>query len=154
MSIKLLQSIKYKNISDDYIQAIISMLLEEDIEFAILTEKVYLNFEPQLPTEIFDTFDDIVLFSLSGYSHNSSQLAGDIFSFEAGFGSNDFGTLVTMPILAIKQIIVDDFPIATNMATPLTTTVTQNIKLDKNSTNKSMEALLSNPENQKLFDKN
>jgi len=154
MPMQIIQSNIYQEISSEYIRDILIMLLEDGTEFAIAAENQYLEFNPPLPEDISSTFSEIVFFVLSGYSYTTIELIEDRFSFEAGFGAEDFGSIVTLPILAIKQILVDQVPIASNFASPSTTAPNrQTIKTDDISTQKSMEALLNNPENQKLLNK-
>jgi len=71
-------------------------------------------------------------------------------SFEAGFGSDNFGSLVSLPVEAILQIIIEEIPVFINLSTP-----PKNVaKAPKeNGLRRSMEALMSNPNNQKLIKK-
>jgi hypothetical protein len=86
---------------------------------------------------------------LSGFTFESAQLNEDQFSFEAGFGSENFGSMVSLPLLAIKQIFVGDNPIVINLANPV---IESREKKEGSASKKSsMEALLNNPENKKLL---
>jgi hypothetical protein len=84
---------------------------------------------------------------LSGYTFESAKIDKGYFVFEAGFGSENFGATVSVPLLAIKQLFVEEHPIVINLAEPL---LAQK-KEDK--VQNSMEALLNNPENKKLLKK-
>ena len=112
-----------------------------------------IKFTPQLPVEIRETFNETVLFILSGYTFESAQLDEDYFSFEAGFGAENFGSIVTIPLLGIQQIIIGgDTPIMINHAKPIIN-VEKKEESDSQKALKSssMEALLNNPENKKLL---
>jgi len=149
MTINLFQTEEYKTLMKEHIIKTISYLFEKDQEFAIACEVKYVSFSPELPHHIMETFNESVLFVLSGYTFETSQLESDFFSFEAGFGEDNFGSTVTVPLLAIKQLFVGDHPIVLNLAHP----EEKKAASSGNSTKNSMEALLNNPENKKLLKK-
>jgi len=149
MTVNLFQTPEYRALIEKHIIKTISYLFEQNQEFALACKVKYIQFNPDLPTYLKETFEETVLFILSGYTYQSSKIEGDYFTFEAGFGSENFGSTVTVPLLAIKQIIVGDAPIVINLAEP--------VKKERDSTEtskkSSMEALLNNPENRKLLKK-
>ena len=145
MTINLFQTPEYKALMQEHIANTIGYLFEKDQEFAIACEIRYIDFNPELPKEIMESFKDTVLFVLSGYTYESAKLEGEYFSFEAGFGEENFGSTVTMPLLAIKQVFVGEHPIVLNLAHPAPKA--------EQSKKSSMEALLNNPENKKLLKK-
>jgi len=145
MTITLFQTPEYRTLMEEHIEKTISYLFSKDQEFALACEVKYVQFEPELPSNIKESFNETVLFIISGYAYESASLEGGYFSFEAGFGSENFGSVVTMPLLAIKQVFVGDNPIVFNLSNPLAK--------KKGSTQTSMEALLKNPENKKLLKK-
>ena len=149
MTINLLQTPEYRALIQSHIFETIQYLFSKDQEFALACEVKYITFSPELPAEIKDSFDDTVLFILRGFTFESAQLNDDYFSFEAGFGSDNFGSLVSVPLLAIKQIFVGENPIVINLAHP--EVEMEKKKEESASTKSSMEALLSNPENKKLL---
>ncbi|MCD8478145.1 MAG: hypothetical protein LRY68_09910 [Sulfurospirillum sp.] len=71
-------------------------------------------------------------------------------SFEAGFGNENFGSLVSVSLDAILQIVVEEVPVFINLSTP--SKVVNKVPKEKG-IKRSMEALMSNPENQKLIKK-
>lgn len=147
MTMNIFQTPEYRTLMQTHISETIQYLFEKDQEFALACEVKYLHFTPELPSSIKDKFDDIVLFILSGFTFESSKIEGGYFSFEAGFGSDNFGSTVSVPLLAIKQIFVGENPIVINHASPA-----DKEKKEKSAAKKSsMEALLSNPENKKLL---
>jgi len=145
MTINLFQTKEYKTLMQEHITKTISYLFEKDQEFAIACEIRYIDFTPALPDDILESLKETVLFVLSGYTYETAKLEGENFSFEAGFGSENFGSTVTMPLLAIKQIFVGEHPLVFNLAQPA-----PKVELSKKS---SMEALMNNPENKKLLKK-
>jgi len=130
----------------------ITYLFNKDQEFALACEVKTITFNPELPTEILNSFNETVLFILSGYTLESAQLEESYFSFEAGFGPDNFGSLVTIPLLGIQQVFVGDNPVVINHAKPIKNEEGK----EENDSQKalkssSMEALLNNPENKKLL---
>jgi hypothetical protein len=145
MTINLFQTPQYRELIQEHIEKTIGYLFEKNQEFALACEIKYVDFSPELPSHIEETFQESVLFILSGYTLESAKLEEGYFSFEAGFGDEDFGSTVTVPLLAIKQLFVGDHPIVFNLAHPV---------IEQKAEQKtSMEALLNNPKNKKLLKK-
>ena len=149
MTINLLQTPEYRTLIQSHIFETITYLFNKNQEFALACEVKYITFTPELPADIKDSFEDTVLFILSGFTFESAQLNKEYFSFEAGFGSENFGSTVSVPLLAIKQLFVGDNPIVINLANPV---IESEKKKEVSASKKSsMEALLKNPENKKLL---
>jgi hypothetical protein len=140
------QSDVFRKIQLEYLSRILSFLLEEGVEFAVAAEVEYLGFEPELPREIHERFSPVSLFVLTGYTYETARIDGESLLFEAGFGEENFGSLVSVPLLAVKQVIVGEYPVAINIAEPSPETEVPDAS-------HSMEALLNNPENLKLLKK-
>jgi hypothetical protein len=151
METVIFQTPAYRELITSHLEKTIQFLFEKNQEFALACQTKFLHFEPELPKEISDSFGESVLFILTGYTYETALLSEGNFSFEAGFGEENFGSLVTLPLLAIKQIFVGEYPIAINISEPEESTAAES-EIDAGS-NKSMEALLSNPENKKLLKK-
>jgi len=149
MTNTILQTPEYRALIQSHIFKTIQYLFEKDQEFALACEVKYITFSPELPTDIKSSFEDTVLFILRGFTFESAQITEEYFSFEAGFGSENFGSVVSMPLLAIKQIFLGEHPIVINLAHP--EIERRKKKEESASTKSSMEALLKNPENKKLL---
>ncbi len=152
MTINMFQTPEYRKIMQTHISQSIDYLFQKNQDFALACEVKYITFNPELPSSIKESFEDTVLFILSGYTFESAQLEEDHFLFEAGFGSENFGSTVSVPLLAIKQIFVGDTPIVINLANPVIKSK-ENRKESEPTKSSSMEALLNNPENKKLLKK-
>jgi len=147
---KALSDERFCDIMSEHIQDILLYLLEENINFSILTNIAEVDFQPPLPSEIRDTFKPITMFVLAGYTYESAIVENEILGFEAGFGVDNYGSFVSVPLLSILQIIVEETPVFINLSIPMK----QKAKKEKKKgMKKSMEALLSNPENKKLLKK-
>ncbi|PTB87974.1 hypothetical protein C9925_00870 [cyanobacterium G8-9] len=148
MTINLLQTPEYKTLMKAHIFQTIEYLFSKNQEFAVACDIKHVSFNPELPNEIQDSFQETVLFILSGYTFESATIDKEYFSFEAGFGADNFGATVTVPLLAIQQVLLGENPIVFNLSR-----YEEEKKKEVTSTKSSMEALLNNPENQKLLRK-
>ncbi len=145
MPLENLQKKPFQNIMQEHISSTIGFLFDENQEFGVACDISYVEFEPMLPKEIYETLPPVTLFMLANYSLDSATIDGNSLQFEAGFGSDNFGSLVYIPLLAIKQIFVGEYPILINIASPIEEEEREEID--------SMSALLNNPENAKLLKK-
>jgi hypothetical protein len=119
----------------------LDFLLKEGLDFSIATYTNVIKCNPEIPKDIIE-FDESALFVIANYTKESSLLTKEYFSFEAGFGEENFGSTITIPLEAIMQIIVDEEILHISYYEP-------KVPVEKN----SMEMLLNNPENQKLLKK-
>jgi len=145
-----LQNLEFKNIMQEHIYRVIEFLLGENQEFGVACEIEYVNFNPPLPTSIQKTLPNITLFMLANYTLESALVEGDILRFEAGFGTENIGAIVTIPLLAIKQIFVGEYPILINIAETIRE---EELEEESSGDMDSMSILLNNPENAKLLRK-
>jgi len=137
--------IMQKNIMD-----MIIYFFDKAQEFSILCKIEHVSFEPILPEEINLQFRSLTLFSIAGYTFESAKIEDDKLIFEAGFGEQNVGSIVSVPLLAIMQIIIDNTPILINLSTyKQLNKATQ--KIDDNGVENSTNSFLSNPENSKFF---
>ncbi len=144
----------YGNLMRNHIQELLIFLFEQQQNFGILCKIEHLTFDPELPKNIADEFRPLTLFFLAGYTFESARIDNDALIFEAGFGSENIGSFVTVPLLSIMQIIIDETPIFVNLATHKSEAPNTSANNSDNSGVKnSMSAFLSNPENQKFLKK-
>ena len=147
MPLENLETSKYKELMKNHILATIEYLFDANQEFGIACEISLVSFSPDLPRELHKSLPEITLFMLANYSFETASVDQHYLSFEAGFGSDNFGALVQIPLLAIKQIFVDEYPILINITT------SNEIQEEEIEEIDSMSALLKNPENAKLLKK-
>ncbi|MEA3373200.1 MAG: hypothetical protein U9Q62_05850 [Campylobacterota bacterium] len=139
------------NIMRSHIQQLLIYLFEQEQNFGILCKIEQLTFDPELPKPISDEFRPMTLFFLAGYTFESARIDEDTLIFEAGFGTENIGSLVTVPLLSIMQIIIDETPIFVNLASPAA--LKQNNATNNDGIKNSMAAFLSNPENNQFIKK-
>jgi len=140
-----------------HILDMLGFLFDKEQNFGILCKVEDVSFNPELPEYMQEGFAPLTLFFLAGYTYESAYIDGENVIFEAGFGSENFGSVVTVPLLSIMQIIVDETPIFINLSEvkePLEIDTQHNIEsIDEKSLENSMSVFLSNPENEKFFKK-
>ncbi len=145
MSLDLFHGDEFRSIMRDHIYNVLAFLLKSGQEFAVAAELEHVGFDPELPRNLQKSFGDVALFVLSGYTFESTHTDEGYLYFEAGFGEENIGAHVSIPFLAIKQIFIGEYPILINISSPVP------FSAPSDDANRSMEALLSNPENQKLI---
>ena len=132
------------------IEDLILHFFEREQNFGILCKIEDVSFEPVLPQSINAEFRPLTLFFLAGYTFETARIVGDSLVFEAGFGSENFGSLVSVPMLSIMQVIIDETPVLINLAT-YKHIQEIDTKVDANGVENSMASFLSNPENSKFI---
>ncbi len=143
---RILQDIEFSRMMKDHITDIIALLLDRGEFFSILTNIHNIEFDPPLPPHISETFKPITLFVIAEYTFESCYIDEEFLTFEAGFGSENIGSLVKVPIGSIVQIVLGETPIFINLALeqPVQKEKDENVK-------KSTNIFLSNPENKKIL---
>lgn len=134
------------------IQELIIHFFQKEQNFGILCKIEEASFEPSLPESINSEFRPLTLFFLAGYTFETARIEDGFLVFEAGFGSENFGSVVTVPLLSIMQIIVDETPVLINLSTYREKLVVKK-EVDAGGIENSMASFLSNPENSKFIKK-
>ena len=148
----IIEDSNFAKIMQKNIENLIIYLFERDQPFGILCKLDDTRFDPELPDYIRSEFRQMTLFFLAGYTFESANLIDDEFVFEAGFGADNFGSVVSVPLYSIMQIIVDETPLLINLANykPKKRLIKQASPLGVEN---SMASFLSNPENSKFLKK-
>jgi len=134
------------------LQELIIHFFEKEQNFGILCKIEEASFEPNLPDSIESEFRPLTLFFLAGYTFETARIEDGFLVFEAGFGSENFGSVVTVPLLSIMQIIVDETPVFINLSTYREKDTVKK-EVDEGGVENSMASFLSNPENSKFIKK-
>ncbi|BAK69996.1 hypothetical protein [Aliarcobacter butzleri] len=139
----IIENPNYKELIEKQIQDIIVFLLDNNQEFSITANITPISFNPTLPEEIKSQLHKFSLFVLSNYTYTTIEINEEFLSFEAGFGNENFGSVVKIPLHAIFQIIVEDSILYLNS---IATVEKFNRNLEKNSFN-----IFKNNPNNKRF---
>ncbi|WP_255494547.1 hypothetical protein [Sulfurovum sp. bin170] len=94
MPLENLQKEPFQDIMQEHISNTIGFLFDENQEFGVACDIAHVEFDPSLPQEIRESLPPVTLFMLANYSLESATLDGTSLQFEAGFGSQNFGSLV------------------------------------------------------------
>lgn len=132
---------------------IIKSLMDKKINFSIVCNISCVKFEPQLPDSIRNSFNDLTLFILAGYTFESLELDSNNLYFEAGFGDDNLGSFVTTPLESIVQIILpNDIDNGSDVCLfiNIMASFVPEIKSENDGINSSIKAILSNPKNHKF----
>ena len=145
------EDIDFAQLMKQHIQDLVIHFFEKEQNFGILCKIEEASFDPELPHEINREFRPLTLFFLAGYTFETARIEEDMLVFEAGFGTDNIGSVVSVPLLSIMQIIVDETPIFINLATFKELPNIAEKHIDENGVENSMASFLSNPENSKFL---
>ena len=140
----IIENNEYKNLVEKQIKENVLFLLEKKQEFSITANIQPISFTPELPKVIKDQMHKFSLFTLSNYTYTTVQIDDNYICFEAGFGNENFGSVVKIPLYAIFQLIIDESILYINS---VATVEKFNSDLKKNSFN-----IFKNNPNNKKFD--
>ncbi|EAI4094989.1 hypothetical protein CK330_00630 [Campylobacter jejuni] len=124
---------------------VISHLIEENIEFSIVANTNFIDFDPELSKELDVKQNPYALFALGGYTFESIQLNKDFIQFHAGFGNDDFDSFVKVDLGAITQIQIENSILFVNFSLYK--------RKDSKNLQKSKNIFLNNPKNKDIFKK-
>ncbi len=139
----IISSHEYKDLITKQIIETIELLLEKNQEFSITANIEPIEFSPELPSSIKEQLPKFTLFVLSNYTYSTIEIKDNYLYFEAGFGSENFGSKVKVPIHSIFQIIVDESLLFINSVATVE-------KFNTNTREKSMNVFKNNPKNKKF----
>ena len=142
----IIENEDYRDLVSSQIKETIEYLISNNEEFAITANIKGITFNPELPESIHAQLSVFSLFILANYTYTTLDLDDEYIYFEAGFGKENFGSLVKIPYNAIFQIIVDESILFVN-----STATVQEFFNQKDQVNKSLNAFKKNPQNQSLI---
>ncbi len=139
----IIEDIEYKKLVEEQIKENIIFLLNKNQEFSVTANIESATFTPELPNVIKDQMHKFSLFILSNYTYSTVQINDMHLSFEAGFGSENFGSEVKIPLHSVFQIIVDESILYINSVATVE-------KFNKNVKKNSFDVFKNNPNNKKF----
>ncbi len=145
MAQRILGDKAFSELMKIHIAEILELLMQRGQFFSILTNIARVDFNPPLPKEIKAHFKPITLFVVAEYTFESASIDEEFLYFEAGFGTENIGSVVTIPLTSIVQILIEETPIFINLA------IERESKHKDEKIKKSMNIFLSNPENKDLI---
>jgi hypothetical protein len=139
----IIESEEYKQLVEIQLKETILFLLNKNQEFSITANIEPISFDPELPKTIKDQMHKFSLFILSNYTYTTVQVDNEYVSFEAGFGNENFGSVVKIPLHAVFQIVVDESILYINSLATVE-------KFNKNLKKNSFNVFKNNPNNKKF----
>jgi len=146
----VIDEVGFAKIMHKSIEDIIIHFFEKEQNFGILCKIEEVSFNPTLPQDINAEFRPLTLFFLAGYTFETARIEDGFLVFEAGFGGENIGSVVTLPLLSIMQIIVDETPIFINLSV-YKEPISEGKEEETLGVQNSMASFLSNPENSKFL---
>ena len=139
----IIENNEYKRLVVKQIKETILFLLEKNQEFSITANIEPITFTPELPKVIKDQMHKFSLFILSNYTYTTIQINDEYMTFEAGFGNENFGSVVKIPLYAIFQIVFDESILYINSVATVE-------KFNKDLKKNSFNIFKNNPNNKKF----
>ena len=139
----IIEDEEYKNLIENQIKETVFFLLEKNQEFSITANIEPVTFTPELPSVIRNQMHKFSLFILSNYTYTTIQINDEYMTFEAGFGNENFGSVVKIPLYAIFQIVIDESILYINSVATVE-------KFNKDLKKNSFNIFKSNPNNKKF----
>lgn len=112
----ILKNENFINLMQENCFRVIQNLIQNNIEFSIVANTQFIDFNPVLPPELDVKKNPYALFVLGGYTFSSIELEKEYMRFHAGFGPNDFDSYVKVDLGAITQIQVENSVIFVNFS--------------------------------------
>jgi len=140
----IIENEDYKDLVSEQVKQTMEFLLEQNQEFALTANIEAITFNPQLPQNTMEQLSKFSLFVLANYTYSTIKLDDTCIHFEAGFGSENFGSLVKIPYHAIFQIVVEESILFVNSVATVD-------KFNKDLKQKSINVFKNNPNNKNLL---
>jgi len=154
MIFDILENVDYKDMIEDQIYEILEYLVNNGEEFSLTTNIKGVEFNPQIPQPIYDNFQPFTLFTLANYTFSTISLDEDFITFEAGFGSENFGSVVSIPLFAIFQIVINESILYLNPLATVEKYFEEDVTIndfEEESEKRSLNAFKKNRNNKNLF---
>jgi hypothetical protein len=152
MIFNIVEDINYRGMLEGQIFEVIEYLVEKGEEFSITANIKGIDFNPNIPEAISESFPPFTLFTLANYTYSTIELTETHISFETGFGAENFGSVVTIPLYAIFQIVIEESILFLNpTATVEKYFSKQNPQDTQNQQERSMNAFKMNRKNKDLL---
>jgi hypothetical protein len=150
MIFNIVEDIHYREMLEGQIFEVIEYLVNKNEEFSLTANIKGVSFNPEIPESISENFSHFTLFTLSNYTYESIILTEKNIMFEAGFGSENFGSVVTIPLYAIFQIVIDESILFLNPTATVEKYFVEK-EIEEDQTSRSMNAFKMNSKNKDLI---
>jgi len=139
----IIENEEYKDLVCKQVKETIEFLLDNNQEFSITANIEGMTFNPELPKPIKEQLAKFSLFILSNYTFTTVDVNDGFLKFEAGYGSENFGSVAKVPLHCVFQIVVEESILYINSVATVD-------KFNKNKEQNSMNVFKNNPNNKKF----
>lgn len=143
MSQNIIENLEFQELIQNHCKEQLDFFISKGIDFSVVANISNITFNPELPNSIKENLSKFSLFTLTGYTFQSAYIKEECLYFEAGFGKDNFGSLVQIPFSSIFQIIKNDNIVFINISATLES-------INQNPKNNSMNVFKNNPNNSKF----
>ena len=143
----ILEDIGFKDLISSQVKSTLEFLLQKEQEFSVTVNIEATTFDPELPKEIKAQLQNFSLFTLTNYTYTTIEVTDEYMSFEEGFGADNYGSVVKVPLQSIFQIVIDESILFLNPVATVDKFNKANTDEDKRD---SMSVFKSNPNNKKF----
>ena len=114
----ILENEKFIRAEIEHIKATLELFFELGESFGVVCRTSEVKFNPELPSNISASFAKkaVIFFELENYTLSSAYIEKDDLKFEAGFGNEDFASVVSIPLYAIIELVQNNAPVVANLA--------------------------------------
>lgn len=112
----IIENSEFKALSTECVKKHLKFILEKNIEFSVFANIKKIEFSPDLPENIKENFGKFTIFTLANYTLSTAKIDDVFLYFEAGFGEENFGCVVKIPLFSIFQIVVDESILYINLS--------------------------------------
>lgn len=132
----------------------IEFLIKENIDFFLTVENSVVEFNPELPSHILPNDNNMIVFHVVNYGLENIHFENDNIVVEMGFGTENFGSTLNIPIWSIFQINIGNQvqkePLFINILGIKASEIKRHLSVNIG-VNKSTNIFLNNPENENLL---
>lgn len=144
MKESLLENRDFALLLNEHARQILLLLFAQNREFEVLANMSMTSFEPELPKSL-KPGGEMALFALGGYTLSSAHIKDNALCFHAGFGQNDFESMVKIELGAIIRLSIEKDVLFVNFS------IYDESKDQQTQVEKSKNIFKSNPDNKDIF---
>ena len=115
----ILTNSNFMKIKAEHAKELLEFLIPNAEEFDILCSTDEVTFNPELPKHISSSFGEVLVFTIANYTLSTAKIIDNKLTFEAGFGEENIGSIVSVPLGTILQITEEETPLFINVAATL-----------------------------------
>ena len=105
---ELINTEAYEQLTSRQAKEVLEYLHNNTTQFNVTVKLKYIDFNPKLPEQIYNSMNEYTMFTLANFTFSSLKINTETIEFETGFGPSNFGSVCTMPYYSIFQLGLED----------------------------------------------